>query len=317
MLCALAPAAFGQYDEMFATEKDVPEPRSGSEVEAVLAKVPGVDDKMRARKLNIVLVADEMDHGSHEHGYPLWQKRWQLLLGGKNSGSEAKQLNLFGPPVKVDADEIDAGTPNVTVTTAWKWPSKEQFKTADLVAVFCYGHWTGERVADVKGLLERGAGFVAMHPCCIVDEGTGLEEEVTELIGLVWKHGYTGYRHGHMDLKITAPDHPICKGLPPSIHFLDEAYFPLVGDLDKVTVIGTSDEKVSEDGDAIKPETMFWTYKYGKGRVYGCILGHYNWTFDDPYLRILLLRGMAWAAGESPYRFDHLVLRGVPLRDNP
>ncbi len=44
-----------------------------------------------------------------------------------------------------------------------------------------------------------------------------------------------------------------------------------------------------------------------------CILGHYTWTFDDPYFRILLLRGMAWAAGESPYRFERLVLRGIPL----
>jgi hypothetical protein len=35
---------------------------------------------------------------------------------------------------------------------------------------------------------------------------------------------------------------------------------------------------------------------------------------DDPYFRILLLRGMAWAAGESPYRFDELVTRGIPLR---
>jgi hypothetical protein len=52
-----------------------------------------------------------------------------------------------------------------------------------------------------------------------------------------------------------------------------------------------------------------------KGRVFGCVPGHYTWTFDDPYFRLLLLRGMAWAAGESPYRFDSLVLRGVSLRD--
>jgi len=58
---------------------------------------------------------------------------------------------------------------------------------------------------------------------------------------------------------------------------------------------------------------MFYTYEYGKGRVFSCILGHYTWTFDDPYSRILLLRGMAWAAGESPYRFDRLVLRGIQL----
>jgi len=37
-------------------------------------------------------------------------------------------------------------------------------------------------------------------------------------------------------------------------------------------------------------------------------------TFDDPLFRTILLRGMAWAAGEPPRRFDHLVLRGIPLK---
>jgi len=35
------------------------------------------------------------------------------------------------------------------------------------------------------------------------------------------------------------------------------------------------------------------------------------WTFDDPLARLLLLRGMAWAAGTSPYRFDALATRGL------
>jgi type 1 glutamine amidotransferase len=56
---------------------------------------------------------------------------------------------------------------------------------------------------------------------------------------------------------------------------------------------------------------MFWTHQPGPGRVFGCVLGHYTWTFDDPYFRVLVLRGIAWAAGESPYRFDPLVLRGA------
>jgi type 1 glutamine amidotransferase len=36
-------------------------------------------------------------------------------------------------------------------------------------------------------------------------------------------------------------------------------------------------------------------------------LGHFTWTFDDPYFRTLLLRGIAWAGGASPYRFDPLI----------
>jgi type 1 glutamine amidotransferase len=97
------------------------------------------------------------------------------------------------------------------------------------------------------------------------------------------------------------------------ITVLDEPYWPLTGDLDKVTVLVTSDETVSKDSKQTKPEPMFYICEHGKGRVFTCILGHYTWTFDDPYFRILMLRGMAWAAGESPYRFDRLVLRGIEL----
>jgi type 1 glutamine amidotransferase len=99
--------------------------------------------------------------------------------------------------------------------------------------------------------------------------------------------------------------------LPETIHVLDEAYWPLKGDRSKITVLATSEETISKDSEQTKPEPMFYTYEHGKGRVFSCILGHYTWTFDDPYVRILLLRGMAWAAGESPYRFDRLVLRGI------
>ena len=50
-----------------------------------------------------------------------------------------------------------------------------------------------------------------------------------------------------------------------------------------------------------------------QGRVFVSILGHYSWTFDDPYFRLLVLRGMAWSAGENTYRFDALATDGVPF----
>ena len=36
-----------------------------------------------------------------------------------------------------------------------------------------------------------------------------------------------------------------------------------------------------------------------KGRVFACLLGHYNCTFDDPLARILMLRAIAWCAHED------------------
>jgi len=291
---------------------EAPKPRSRSELEVVLAKAPKPPTRRKLRELNVVLVAFKKDHGPNEHDYPLWQKRWAVLLGGKEAGQE-KQVNLYGPAPK--GKRKLAGAPKVKVSTANGWPSKEQLKTADLIAAFCYVQWDEQKLRDLEKFLSRGGGFVILHPAVIVPKGKDVTEQLSKLIGLAWEYDYTRWRHGPMDLKIAALDNPICLGLPRTIHLLDEAYWPLKGDLSKVTVLATSDEAISEDSQQTKPEPMFYTYEYGKGRVFSCILGHYTWTFDDPYFRILLLRGMAWAAGGSPYRFERLVLRGIPLNE--
>ncbi len=295
-----------------AAEVEAPKPRSRGEVEAILAKAPKPTRRGQLRELNVVLVAFKKDHGANEHDYPLWQKRWAVLLGGKEAGDE-RQVNLYGPAPKKERERVLAGAPNVQVSTADGWPSKEQFKTADLIAAFCYVQWDEQKMQELREFLSRGGGFVILHPAVIVPQGMDIVEQMTELIGLAWEYGYTRWRHGEVALKITAPDHPICLGLPETIHLLDEAYWPLKGDRSKVTVLATSDETVSKESDQTKPEPMFYAYQSGNGRVFSCILGHYTWTFDDPYFRILLLRGMAWAVGESPYRFDRLVVRGAHL----
>ncbi len=291
---------------------EAPKPRSRSEIETVLAKAPKPPARRKLRELNVVLVAFKKDHGPNEHDYPLWQKRWAVLLGGKKAGPE-QQVNLYGPAPKEKQKRVLAGAVKVQVSTAYGWPSKEQFKKADLIAAFCYVQWDEQKLEDLEEFLSRGGGFVILHPAVIIPKGKDIVGQLAKLIGLAWEYDYTRWRHGPMDLKIVATDHPICLGLPETIHFLDEAYWPLKGDLSKVTVLATSNETISKDSQQTKPEPMFYAYEYGKGRVFSCILGHYTWTFDDPYCRILLLRGMAWAAGESPYRFDRLVLRGIPL----
>ena len=89
---------------------------------------------------------------------------------------------------------------------------------------------------------------------------------------------------------------------------MDESYWQLAGDPKKVEVLATA----VEDG---QPRPMLWTYERGKGRVFVSILGHYTWTFDDPLFRILLLRGLAWAAGEPVDRWTALATIGARLSD--
>lgn len=291
---------------------EAPKPRPRSEVEAVLDRAPKAPPKNQLEELNVVLVAIKKDHGENEHDYPLWQKRWAVLLGGRKAGP-AKQVNLYGPPPEGRRKGL-AGAPKVNISIANGWPSEEQLKTADLIAAFCYVKYDEKKLVQLEKFLARGGGYVIIHPAVIVPKDRkDLAESAAKLMGLTWEHDLTRWRHGEMNLKIEAPDHPICLGLPETIHVLDEPYWPLKGDRSKVTILATSAETISKESEQTRPEPMFYTYEYGKGRVFTCILGHYTWTFDDPYVRILLLRGMAWAAGESPYRFDRLVMRGIEL----
>lgn len=307
-----------------AVGADAPPLRSRAEVQAVLAQSPHVGSPDTLRPLHVVLVADQKDHGPGEHDYPLWQKRWKLLLGGAEPGGKFQpQVNLFRPMPDDVAPETWAGAPGVKVTTAWQWPSDEQLRSADLLVVFCYRSggtprtWGAERVKRVDEYLGRGGGLVVVHSATysLGDMTRPEAKPVRDLTGLVFD-GSIQVRHGPMQLRIVAPAHPICRGLPPVIDLVDEPYWPPTGDPKSVEVLATSVETAAKGTTERRPQPMLWTYTRGKGRVFSCTPGHFNWTFDDPLFRLLLLRGMAWAAGQSPYRFDGLALRGASFADS-
>ena len=295
-----------------------PPPRARAEIEAILAKAPKPQAEEALRPLHVVLLADVKDHGPEAHDYPRWQKRWARLLGGKAAGTDAKQVNLHGPPIG-DLATVGAGAPKVKVTTAWKWPSDEQLRTADLIAMFCYRSggpnraWSDRQVERLEAYFARGGGFVAIHPATYTLRKLADSPRVAALTGLGFDRTIR-WRHGKLTLAIAAPGHPICLGLPKTIDLDDEPYWPPVGDRSKATVLATSDESVKKGSPETAPQPLFWTARHGKGRIFTCVPGHFTWTFDDPLVRILLLRGMAWAAGESPYRLDPLVLRGARVK---
>lgn len=285
-----------------------PEPRTRSDVERVLIAVRGVaQSSVPARPLNVVLLTDRKDHGAYEHDYPRWQSRWSLLLGGTAASAE-KAANMFGPDLE---DPLVAqGAQGVRVTSARQWPAAAQWEKVDVVVAFCYLAWSAERMEQVRQYLQRGGGMAIIHSATWTKPKASAE--VASLMGV---GGFQRFRHGPIDVQITAPVHPICLGLPSTFRLTDESYWPPTPPPDsQVQMLAGSKEQTTADASAVATEAMFWTYACGKGRVFGCVPGHFDWTFDDPFFRILVLRGIAWAAGESPYRFDELVLRGVPLR---
>jgi putative heme-binding domain-containing protein len=230
--------------------------------------------KEPGKKRHIVLVAGPKDHGPGEHDYPLWQRRWLSLL---------------------------SLSPGIKVSTATGWPTPGQLESADVIAFYSANpNWTAEKGAELDTFLKRGGGLVFLHWAV---NGRKDAEALAERIGLAGRAGMR-YRHGPLELTF-AEKHPITHGFS-KVRFVDESYWQMIGDPKKINVLATG----VEEG---QPRPLLWTYERGKGRVFVSILGHYTWTFDDPLFRILVLRGLAWAAGEPVDRWIELATVGARI----
>mgnify|MGYP000988319978 CR=1 FL=1 len=261
---------------------------------AVMAAADLPQRKGSARRpLRVVLLAAPKDHGPGEHDYPLWLERWTRLLGGD---------------ARLPDGPAEEGAPGVVVETANVWPSDAQFATADVVAAFCYLTWTPSRKNQVADYLARGGGMVLIHSATWTRPKA--DPEVAALVGV---GGFERYRHGEVRVELAAPEHPICRGLPTTFVLKDEPYWPPTPPLGTTNVTVLAFSREPDKDKKIQPQPLFWTCTTGRGRVFGCVPGHYTQTFDDRIFRVLLLRGLAWAAGEEPSRFDGLAaVNGEP-----
>jgi putative heme-binding domain-containing protein len=234
--------------------------------------------------LRIVLVGGPKDHGPDEHDYPDWQRRWARLLSLADG---------------------------VAVETATGWPSQEHLASADALVFYCANpEWRAERGPELDAFLARGGGLVMIH---FAVNGGDAAAELAQRIGLAWRPGASRFRHGRVDLELApaARDHPITRGLGAmALSFVDETYWEPVGDEASVVVLATS----TEEGRA-RPQ--LFAREAGGGRAVVSILGHYRWTFDDPLYRLLLLRGIAWAAHEPEDRLNELATVGARIDAAP
>jgi type 1 glutamine amidotransferase len=265
--------------------------RTLAEVEAVIGKraatappAPAQPKKKNAgetpapRTLKIVLAAGPKDHGPGEHDYPQWQRRWTQLL------SRAE---------------------NVEVETAFGWPEQKHFDTADVIVFFSNNPgWSKDKVPQLDAYLKRGGGAIYLHYAV---DGHRDVDVLGARIGLAWRGGASKFRHGALELEFADRAHPVTKGFE-RVKFVDESYWQLIGDASKIHLLATGPEEGA-------PRPLIWTHEpHGpdKGRVLVNILGHYNWTFDDPLFRVLLLRGMTWCAREPDTdRLTHLAMTGA------
>jgi hypothetical protein len=254
---------------------NAPTPRSRAEVDKLLANLQPSSGKPKL--LRVLLAYGPKDHGPGEHDYPLWAQRWSRLLAL--------------------ADGVQVAAYN-------GWPTGEQFSSSDVIVFYSNNPgWKAERKPELDDFIQRGGGAVFVHWAV---EGREDAPALADCIGLASNTRTTKYRHGELRLTFPRADHPITRGFPPTA-LVDESYWQLIGDPQRLQILG---EQV-EDG---SPRPQLWATDRGSGRVFVSIPGHYTWTFDDPFFRVLLLRGICWSAKEPVDRLSELATVGARVQ---
>lgn len=266
-----------------------PPPRKLRDVQAILGDALTAPPDPKVKPLRIVLCASEKDKAHAKpgyHDYPLWRARWSRLLGMAEG---------------------------ITVETANDWPSAEQWRTADVIAINSHNPaWSAERdparVAalgeQMDAFLARGGGFVSIHWLVNAGPNSGA---LAQRLGLAWGKG-AKYRHGATDW-VLDKNHPLAAGFT-DFRIPDESYWHLGGDLTaaQAQILATSLEEA-------EPRPQMWTREVGPGRVFVSIPGHFTWTHDDPLYRILILRGMMWSAKQPLDRLAPLSVIGARVEN--
>jgi type 1 glutamine amidotransferase len=132
---------------------------------------------------------------------------------------------------------------------------------------------------------------VLVHFACGAFQGW---PEFAKIAGRAWDPKLRGHDpHGKFTVEIAKPDHPITRGLKP-FETIDELYTCLAGDA-PIEVLATAKSKVDQ-----KDYPMAFVLRYGKGRVFHCVLGHDARALSGDAVQELYRRGTAWTVGLPP-----------------
>ncbi len=263
-----------------------PPNRNPADIERIVGPIV---ERQPSRDLNIVWVwgvDKNHDRGGHEYGWVM-----------------DRFVNTLLPQV-----------PRVTAVSAMYFPTKEQWKKADLV-VFYYQQrepWRKTQFELVDAYQKRGGGLIFLHLALLETSGDGLAKR----IGLNYvRDTKWGVLPTPIHLTEAGTESPLFEGFPAEFDLVDELYWNLNGDPKEFTtlmtspggpLLGSSGPPKPDELDG-KEWPVMWTKETGQGKIFATVLGHNYFTFNDPYFRIILLRSMAWTMNESFDPFKPLV----------
>ena len=237
--------------------------------------------------LRVFLRCGPKTHGPGDHDHPAFARDWQPML------------TQAGMKVSVgDADAKGVQT----------FPSDEELARTDVLVIHRQGggDFKPDERARVEKFAARGGSFVVIHAGAVAGNNASADF-YKDLVGGSWRQKVTKWREGPMELRFVDKEHPVTKGVA-DFGMKDEIYYDmdLRADIHPLATAPTP-KKV---GEGFEAQTQLWTYeKPGAQRAFVFIPGHTYVNFSRPDVKLLLLRGIAWAGRQAPSeRVDHAAM---------
>ena len=147
------------------------------------------------------------------------------------------------------------------------------------------GEPSAERARDaIEELGDTGQGIVILHHALLAYPDW---DTWTELCGLR-DRSFTYHEGQSLRVEVADVDHPITAGLDPW-EMVDETYVMPEPDAESHVLLTTQHPQ--------SMRALAWTRQYRDARVFCCVLGYDHTAYGAPQFRIILQRGMLWAAG--------------------
>jgi type 1 glutamine amidotransferase len=227
--------------------------------------------------MHIFLFGGLKSHGPGAHDYPYWLDSWSKLLTEHGA----------------------------VVDGALSFPSQEQLDKADVVIIYKgdAGYMTPEQRARLQAYVKRGGGLVTFHDSlCGPDPA-----DMATLVGAGKKHGEVNYTWtATLDYNFIDKENPIVQGMPLQIY--DEAFYKLnfAPEVHPILSVTMPDTPSARRGGGVgQTVPQMWTYEHTlpggqPARAFVWMQGHMVDSLQDPAIRKVLMRGIAWA-GKKPY----------------
>lgn len=228
--------------------------------------------------LKVFLYGSLKTHGPGAHDYPYWMDTWSKML-------------------------TDHGA---IVDGSFSFPSADQLANTDVLFIYRgdAGYMTAEQRANLQKYLQRGGGIATLH-----DSICGPNpEDWASILGGAKKHGELNYTWtATLDYEVVDEGNPIIEDMPMQVY--DEAFFKMTfaEDIHPILSVTMPDTPTSiRAGYNGKTIPQMWTYEHSvegstaPARSFVWMQGHMIDNIDNPSLRDVVMRGIAWA-GKRPY----------------